>query len=67
MSRNLPDHVYCFLLIEDKDLSDFVVSAEDAAHIKLTKQKFNKEKKFFSGRSAFLHNGDRQDHAFDTQ
>jgi hypothetical protein len=46
MSRNLPDHMYCFLFIEDKELSDFVVSAEDAAHIKLTKQKFNKEKKF---------------------
>ena len=46
LSRNLPDNVYCFLLIDDIDLSDFAVSAEDAAHTKFTKQKFMKEKKF---------------------
>ena len=46
LSRSIPKNVYCFLLIEDKDMSDFVVTAEDPAHIKLTKQKFRKERRF---------------------
>ena len=46
IARSIPKNVYCFLLIHDKDLSDFVVSAEDPAHIKLTKQKFRKERLF---------------------
>jgi hypothetical protein len=46
LGRSIPKNVYCFLLIEDKAMSDFVVTAEDPAHIKLTKQKFRKERRF---------------------
>ena len=66
LSRNLPDNVYCFLLIDDSDLSDFAVSAEDAAHTKFTKQKFMKEK-VFTYRGALIYYGGRWDHIFDTQ
>jgi hypothetical protein len=46
LARSIPKNVYCFLLIDDPDMSDFVVSAEDPAHIKLTKGQFNKNRSF---------------------
>lgn len=46
LARSIPKNVYCFLLIDDPDMSDFVVSAEDPAHIKLTKGQFIKNRSF---------------------
>ena len=46
LARSIPKNVYCFLLINDPDMSDFVVSAEDPAHIKLTKGQFTKNRSF---------------------
>lgn len=46
LSKTIPKNVFCFVMIEDADMSDFVLSAEDVAHIMLTKTQFNKKKLF---------------------
>jgi len=46
LSRMLPKNVFCFVMIEDEDMSDFVLSAEDVAHTGVTKRQFNKNKLF---------------------
>ena len=46
LGRNLPKNVFCFVMIEDPDMSDFVLSAEDVAHTTTTKRQFNKKKLF---------------------
>jgi len=51
ISNRLPNNIASFLYINDEDMSDYVVSAEDPAHIKLTQAKFKKNG-FYSPDSA---------------
>ena len=51
ISNRLPNNIASFLYINDEDMSDYVVSAEDPAHIKLTQLKFGKNG-FYSPDSA---------------
>jgi hypothetical protein len=51
ISNRLPNYIASFLYISDEDMSDYVVSAEDPAHIKLTLAKFKKNG-FYSPDSA---------------
>lgn len=46
MKSKLPQNVFCFVMIEDPDMSDFVLSAEDVTHTNLTKTLFRKKKLF---------------------